>query len=172
MLKKSVTYTDLNGQEITEVLCFHLSKAELIEWEVSETGGLSAHLQQIIDSNDGKQIIAMFKKLIVDSYGVRSDDGKRFIKDQELSEEFVTTEAYSALFIELATNAAAAADFVNGIMPEGLEEDVRKIAAQAPVEEPRVEVEKAEKQLTRAAATELSDEELKAKIAEGWVIIS
>lgn len=120
MLKKSITYDDFDGGTFTEDFYFNLSKAELVELELSHKGGLSDSLKKIVASEDGAQIISEFKNIILKSYGKRSEDGKRFIKNQQLRDEFESTEAYSVLFIELVTDADAAADFVKGIMPQGL----------------------------------------------------
>jgi hypothetical protein len=127
LLKKSITFEDLNGQEVTEDHFFHLSKADLVEMELSQEGGLSKKLEEVVESGDGKSIIETFKKLVLDAYGKKSDDGRRFIKTPELRAEFEGSEAYSALFMELVTNADAAAEFVNGIVPRGMEQDVEKL---------------------------------------------
>ena len=124
MLKKTMTYTDYDGNERTEDFYFNLSKAEVAEMEMSTAGGLDKMINRIIAEQDGKRIIELFKELVLKSYGKKSDDGKRFIKTKELAEEFSQTEAYSDLFMELATDADAAAAFVNGIVP-----DMSKVAA-------------------------------------------
>lgn len=118
MLKKTITYTDYNGNKRTEDFWFHLSKAELAEMELSAEGGLANTLRRIIDTRDGKQLITIFKDLVLRSYGEKSADGRRFIKNDELRDSFSQTEAYSDLFIELATDDKAAIEFVNGIVPE------------------------------------------------------
>lgn len=128
MLKKTITYEDFNEEEITEDLFFHLSKAELVELEMSYEGGLSTALAKIIAAEDGKEIIAEFKKIILGAYGKKSLDGRRFIKTQELRDEFESTEAYSTLFMELVTNTDAAIEFVNGIIPAGMAEETAKLA--------------------------------------------
>lgn len=128
MLKKTITYEDFNGTTLKEDFFFHLSKAELIELEMSHQGGLSATLARIVAAEDAKSIIEEFKNIILTSYGVRSDDGKRFIKSQELREEFVSTEAYSTLFMELVTDTDAAVEFVNGVIPAGMAEEAAKLA--------------------------------------------
>ncbi len=120
MLKKTITYTDYNGVERKEDFYFNLTKAEITEMELSTTGGLSTVLQRIVSEQDQPQLIRMFKDLIIRSYGKKSDDGKRFIKNEQLSEEFTQTEAYNILFMELATDAEKAANFVNGIIPKEL----------------------------------------------------
>lgn len=129
MLKKAITYVDFNGDEVTEDFFFHLSKAELIELELSTKGGLSEALKRIVASEDGKAIIAEFKNIILSSYGKRSEDGKRFIKNQQLRDEFESTEAYSVLFMDLVLNAEAAAEFVNGVIPQNMAEEAAKITA-------------------------------------------
>ena len=118
MLKKKMTYMDYDGNERTEDFYFNLSRAEITEMEVSETGGLVNMIERVIAEQDSKQIIKIFKDLILQSYGVKSPDGKRFIKSDELREAFTQTEAYSDLFMELAENADSAATFVNGIIPK------------------------------------------------------
>ena len=117
MLKKTITYTDYNGNERKEDFYFNLSKAEVMEMEMSTSGGLAQMINKIIETQDSPAIIKIFKDLILKAYGEKSPDGKRFIKSAELSEAFAQTEAYSNLFMELATDADAAAKFVNGITP-------------------------------------------------------
>jgi len=118
MLRKTIAFTDYDGVERTETFYFNLSKAEAMEMEMEVNGGLSKHLQTIVETQDSKQIVASFKELILKSYGQKSNDGKRFVKSQELRDEFAQTEAYSNLFMELAMHADKAAEFVNGIVPE------------------------------------------------------
>lgn len=117
MLKLTRTYTDYNGVSRTEDFYFNLTQAEITEMELSVDGGLVEMINRIVAAKDGKQIIALFKDLILKAYGEKSPDGKRFIKNQELRDAFAQTEAYSDLFMELATDAKASADFVNGIIP-------------------------------------------------------
>lgn len=117
MLKKTITYTDYNLNERTEDFYFNLTQAEVTEMEVSVEGGLVEMINRIVAAQDGKQIIETFKDIILRSYGQKSADGRRFIKTQEIRDAFVQTEAYSKLFMELATDAKAASEFVNGIVP-------------------------------------------------------
>lgn len=120
MIKKTITYTDYNGNERTEDFHFNLTKAEVMELEMSTKGGLAEMIQRIVAAQDQPAIIKIFKDLIIKAYGVKSPDGKRFIKNQEIVDEFVQTEAFSELFMELATDADAASKFVNGIVPASL----------------------------------------------------
>ena len=120
MLKLTETYTDFNGVERTEDFHFNLTKAEVMEMEMSTTGGMAEMIQRIVASQDAPAIIKIFKDLVLKSYGQKSPDGRRFIKSDELREDFASTEAYSQIFMRLATDADAAAKFVNGIMPQDL----------------------------------------------------
>lgn len=117
MLKKTITYMNYNGVECTEDFYFNLSKAEIMEMEMSTSGGFAEMIDRIIKAQDAPSIIKVFKELVLKAYGEKSLDGKRFIKSDEIAEAFSQTEAYSNLFMELATDADAAAKFVNGIMP-------------------------------------------------------
>lgn len=116
MLKKTITYTDYNGVERTEDFYFNLSKAEAMEMQMGASGGLSEMLTKVIAAQDIPTIIKIFKDLVLKAYGEKSPDGKRFIKSEEISTAFAQTEAYSQLFMELATNEKEAANFVNGIV--------------------------------------------------------
>ena len=130
MLKKTITYTDYNGVERTEDKYFNLSKAEIMEMEMSTAGGFAEMVQGIVKAQDAPAIMKIFKDIILKSYGEKSPDGKRFIKSKELSDEFSQTEAYSDLFMELCINAEASAAFINGIIPADVAE---KAAAEASV---------------------------------------
>ena len=130
MLKKIITYTDYNNVERTEPFYFNLSKAELMEMELGVTGGMTEMLNKIINAKDGPSLMKTFKEMIMKSYGIKSDDGKRLIKSEELSIAFTQTEAYSVLFMELITDDKAAADFVNGIIPNEIQAEVAAQTAQ------------------------------------------
>ena len=117
MIKKTITYKDYNQVDRTEDFYFNLSKAEVMEMEMSTSGGLAEMITRIVAAQDQPAIIKIFKDLILKAYGEKSPDGKRFIKSDELSIAFSQTEAYSQLFMELATDAEAASAFVNGIVP-------------------------------------------------------
>ena len=118
MLKKTIAYKDFDGNERKEDFYFNLTKAEVAEMELSTEGGLAKTLEKIVANQDSKKIIETFKDLILRSYGEKSPDGKRFIKNQEIRDGFMQTEAYSELFMELATDAEMATAFVNGIIPD------------------------------------------------------
>lgn len=122
MFAKKIAYTDYDGNERNETFYFNLSKAELTEMELSSEGGLSKMIQKIVDEQDTTRIVTIFKEIILKSYGEKSADGKRFIKKASdghmLADDFAQTEAYSELFMELATNADAASEFVNNIVPK------------------------------------------------------
>lgn len=130
MLSRPITYTNYNtGEEATEIFYFNISEPELIEMEVEVEGGMANMLQRIIDSKSGKEIIRIFKKIILDSYGVRSADGRAFIKNEELKKEFALTAAFNVLFMELSTNSEAAATFIKEVMPPKLVSELEKAEA-------------------------------------------
>lgn len=123
MLKKTITYKDYNDVERTEDFYFNLSKAEIMEMEMGTTGGLAEMITRVVAAQDTPSVVKIFKDLVLKAYGVKSPDGRRFIKSEELSAEFAQTEAYSILFMELATNSDAAAKFVNGIVPADMTQE-------------------------------------------------
>lgn len=120
MIKETITYTDYNGEEHTEDFYFNLSEVELTRMNLSVEGGYGEFIQRIVADKNAMEISNIMEKFILDSYGIKSDDGKRFIKSKELSEEFSQTAAYSQLYMKLMTNDEAAAAFVNGIIPTNL----------------------------------------------------
>ncbi len=124
MLKKTIKFTDYNGVERTEDFFFNLNKAEIAEMEMSYAGGLTTYINRIIAAQDNPTLVKLFKDLILMSYGVKSDDGREFVKNDEIRNKFKHTEAYSILFMELSTNADAAAEFVTGIIPKDLAKDL------------------------------------------------
>ena len=132
MFKKTIKYKDFNGNEREEDFYFNLMQSEIAELELSTVGGFTESIQKIIQTQDGPEIIKQFKKIILKSYGEKSADGKRFIKSDELSEAFSQTNAYSELFMELATDDEAASAFINGIVPDELKQDENNISVVSP----------------------------------------
>lgn len=121
MYKKTIEYEDFNGEKRKEDFYFNMTRAEVTEMELSIDGGLSEMIKRVTEAKDVPSIVRIFKDLVLRSYGMRSPDGKRFIKSPQLAEEFSQTQAYSDFFMELATNSEAAANFVNGIMPKEMQ---------------------------------------------------
>lgn len=115
------TYTDWNGMERTEDFRFNFTKAELMEMQYEQEGGMREYLQRIIDSKNQKEIMRLFKELVLNAYGEKSDDGKHFLKNEDIKAKFAATPVYSEIFMELSTDADAASAFVNGIMPADID---------------------------------------------------
>ena len=126
MRKETITYTDYEGVERTEDFYFNLNKAEVMEMQLTTDGTLTKLIEKIIAEKNVPKIVEIFKQLILKSYGEKSLDGKRFVKSEELTREFTQTEAYSELFMKLSTDADAAANFINGIVPRDLMEQANK----------------------------------------------
>lgn len=127
MIKKTITYKDFNGNERTEDFYFHLTEQELTEWEMSVDGGLSGALTRIINSHDSKKLIEIFKDILIRSYGEKTPDGRGFVKNETILNNFIYTQAFSDLYMELATNDDKAAEFVKGVMPAGLEVKLEEV---------------------------------------------
>lgn len=118
MFKKTITYTDYNGDERKEDFFFNLTKAELLEMQLSTSGGLQGFLMKIIETKDMPKLVEMFKEIIMKAYGEKSLDGKHFMKSDEIRRNFECSPAYSELFMELATNSDSAAEFINALLPD------------------------------------------------------
>ena len=129
MLTKKITYNDYNGVERTEEFHFNLSKAEIMSMEMSVEGGMSSVLNNAIQPMDQTKLFNAFKDLVLKSYGIKSADGKRFIKNDALREEFEQSEPFSIIFMELMTDEKAASDFVNAIIPKDLAAKVQASTA-------------------------------------------
>ena len=129
MLKKTITYTDYDGNERTEDFYFNSSKAELTEVQHSVKGGLKNILEKAVQEKDGPTIMQLSKEIVLKAYGVKSNDGRRFMKSEEITKEFAETEAYVNLFMELATDEKAAIAFAEGVMPKFDEANITTVAA-------------------------------------------
>lgn len=117
MLPVPIKYTDFNGVDRTETFYFNLTQSELTEMNLTTVGGMKSFIERITNTQDQAELIRLFKELILKAYGQKSDDGKRFIKNEEIREGFEQTMAYDSLFMKLATDEKEAIKFVNGIMP-------------------------------------------------------
>lgn len=122
MIKWPIKYTDYNGNEISEDFYFNLNKAELIQMQFDVNGAYSQFIERVTNERDLKTIGAEFRKIILSSYGKKSDDGKRFIKTQELRDEFEQSEAYATLYVELLSDSDKMVNFVRGILPKDLQD--------------------------------------------------
>ena len=134
MLKKSITYVDYNGEKQTDDCYFNLSKAELLEMEMSEKGGFENYIRKLMEEKDNKKIYKLFKDLILMSYGQKSADGRSFIKKKMvdgqmiyLKDEFEQTEAFTELMMELISGGdEAMAKFINALIPKEIAEQAAK----------------------------------------------
>lgn len=126
MLKKTITFTDYFGEERTQDFYFNLTKSELMEMNLSADGGVERLVEKIIQTNDRKKLVTYFKEMVLKSYGEKSDDGFQFMKGEEITKRFEQSPAYDQLFMELVTDADKAADFINGIVPKELSEQMKK----------------------------------------------
>ena len=120
MFKKTITYTDYDGNERTEEFRFNLSKAEYVMFENSVIGGMSKEIERAMAMQNGPRILEIFKDLVDRSYGVKTADGRRFMKSPELLQEFRETEAYVNLFMELVTDPEAGKAFLRGVSPSDM----------------------------------------------------
>lgn len=122
MYKKTVTYEDYNGITHTEDFYFNLNKVELAELEFSVGPGesLSGSIDSILKANDYGTIISTIKKMLLMSYGEKSSDGKRFIKNDKLREEFEQSPAFETIFWEFGTNADSFAEFIASVIPTSM----------------------------------------------------
>lgn len=120
MLKREIKYINFNDEPVVETFYFNLSKTELVDMEVGQAGGMANFIQRIIDEKDNSKIIAMFKDFTLKAIGEKSEDGKRFIKTDEIRKNFEQSAAFEALYMELLTVEDAAVEFFNGCMPADL----------------------------------------------------
>ena len=165
MLKKTITFEDLDGNLVTDDFYFHLSKAEIAEMELTKTGGLETYIRGIVAAEDRAEIVKFFKQIISMSVGARGADGRQFIKNDEVRDAFEQTDAYSVLFMELATDADAGAAFINGIVPRGMNPDSDKPAPPV-IPTPRPDVVAGETVPTPKDLTDMTEEQLRARRAE------
>ena len=117
MYVKEIEYTDFNGVARKEKFYFNLTKAEILDMELGKTGGLTEYIQKILEAQDTPAIMSLFKSLLLKSYGVKSDDGRRFVKNDQIRAEFEQTQAFSDLYMLLALDDGEASKFVNAIVP-------------------------------------------------------
>jgi hypothetical protein len=130
MIKKTITFEDFDGNSVTEDHYFHLSKKELVDLEMSETGGLSSRLEQVTRSNNGQEIMSTFTWLISKAYGQRDPHNPtKFFKSDKITQEFMTGPAFDQFFTDLVTHPETAAEFVNGLFPKDLAKLVEKAQA-------------------------------------------
>lgn len=120
MLVRTFNYTDFNGQKRSDTWYFNLSRAELLKMELGAWGGLDAMLKRLMREENPEKIMDMFEKVILSAVGEKSPDGRKFVKNDTIREDFKATQAYSDLFFELVTDPAKANAFLKGCVDEEL----------------------------------------------------
>lgn len=126
MIVKKISYEDFDGNQRVEEHRFHLSKHELALMEMTTEGGLEHRMRRMVQEKNPKELAKIFVGIIEQSYGIKSDDGKRFEKSPEAYKEFMSTGAYDALFMEMATDEDALITFINGILPKDMQDEIKK----------------------------------------------
>lgn len=142
MLVKKVTYIDFNDEEQTDEFLFNLTEAELTDMTLGPTGGLENYIREMIRSRDAKQISEMVKNLILNAYGEKSQDGRKFRKSPEITREFESTAAFSQLYVDMLNDPEQLAYFIAGIVPSKMlggkskddlvKETMRKVNSEVP----------------------------------------
>ena len=123
------TYDDFNGVSRTEEFCFNLTTAELTKMQLSEEGGLADMLKVMISKKDVPKMIKIFELIVDGSYGVKSADGRKFIKNQEVLDDFKSTNAYSQIFTRFATDEKFTTEFIENVIPKDLNDQVKQMQA-------------------------------------------
>lgn len=132
MLKKTIIFDNLDGEKVTEDFYFNITKAEVMEMEIAQKGGLSSHLDEVIKSENNLEIMRIFKEILKASIGYRSENGNRFIKNEEIWLNFYQSEAYSEFLMEFFTDPKSIAVFIEAVLPKDIQEFAEKaVAAQA-----------------------------------------
>lgn len=139
MLKRTIKYVDFDDVEQEDIYYFNLNQSELMELEAGAEGvSFSSRMERIVEAKDVATIIEEIKKLILLSYGEKSLDGKTFVKNDELRQQFSQTAAFDALFVELSQDAGAAIEFLKGALPKSMSESFDK-AVSAEEASPKVQ---------------------------------
>lgn len=138
MLVRTFEYKDFNGQNRKDTWCFNLSRAELLKMELGAWGGMDALLKRLMREENPEKIMDMFEKIILSAVGEKSPDGRKFIKNETIREDFKSTQAYSDLFFELVTDPDKANAFLKGCV------DAELAAKITEAEQARAAAEKAD----------------------------
>lgn len=123
MIQREITWTNFADEEVSKTYYFHITKAEAVEEFLGFAKGSNVNdfetiLKEIIASRDNKKIIGHFKTLLIASVGLRSADGRQFIKDEEITKEFKYSGAMDELLMWMFQNADGAAEFILGMFPK------------------------------------------------------
>lgn len=129
MLTKTITYTDFNDNERTEDFYFHLSEREVMNLHTKYDGGLDGAMEAMVQANDIHEILTVLQEIILLSYGVKSADGKSFIKSDEVKQQFEYSAAFSELYLELLSDEQNAVDFIKNLLPTKAQKRIDELEA-------------------------------------------
>lgn len=132
MLKKTVTYDDLDGNPVTEDFYFHLNKLEIAELDIKTPGGLMAFGERLQKTNDAMEAYEVFKDLLLTAYGVRSGDRHFMKKDSHgvpYRDYLEGSDALGEIIIEMLQNAELGAKFFEDVLPAAWLQEVQKARA-------------------------------------------
>lgn len=146
MLKHEIKYTDYDGDKHEESFYFNLNEVEMIELEVEHSDGLYNWLDKLVKMEDRKEMWYEFKRIVLLSYGVKTPDGKSFMKSPEITTAFEYHAAFNQLMKDITTDEDIAATFINGIMPPEMVKAAEKAAKEEREAKEKKEAEKAKDQ--------------------------
>lgn len=118
MLKETITFTNFDGKQVTETHYFNLTRAELVQWEMEHNEGVAEYFLRISQSNNKPELGQAFHDFLRRTYGLKSEDGNRHMKSEEISENFEHSAAFDEFYIKLITDEGFAGRFIKGVLPK------------------------------------------------------
>lgn len=120
MVRREIKFTDFNGKSQTEVGYFNINKAELGKLQMRHNGTYLDYLKLLSERKKVEEMYNFVYELILDSYGEKDPEGRKFIKTPEMRTDFEQSLAFSEMIVDLVSNPDDLANFVKGIMPPDL----------------------------------------------------
>ncbi len=117
MITKKIKYVDFNGTEREEEFLFNINKTEMYKFAKSVPGGMQKFLTDMVVAKDVFGMADMFQEIVLLAYGIKSDDGKRFMKSEEISRSFAESNAFEAFMDEILSNDNMAEQFIKDLLP-------------------------------------------------------
>lgn len=125
-VKRTITFNDIDGHEVTEEWYFDLGVTDVMDMDIvhEHPDDVAEYVMSIMKNRKTKELLQLWRELLMRAVGKRV--GNRLVKGDDIMVEFRHGGAFEKLFAELIEDPKAGADFFNAIFPANIQAKIEE----------------------------------------------